>query len=50
MEAHYYLGTLLVGQGKVPEAIEHLESYVASEPPNAQNVATAQGLLEALKQ
>jgi Tfp pilus assembly protein PilF len=50
MEAHYYLGTLLVGQGQVPEAIEHLEAYVASEPPNPQNLATAQGLLEALKQ
>ncbi len=49
-EAHYYLGTLLVGQGKVPEATEHLEAYVAANPPNAQNVATAQGLLEALSQ
>jgi tetratricopeptide (TPR) repeat protein len=49
-EAHYYLGTLLVGQGKVPEAIEHLEAYMASNPANAQNAATAQGLLEALKQ
>ncbi len=50
MEAHYYLGTLLVGQGKVPAAVEHLEAYVASEPPNAENLATAQGLLEVLKQ
>ena len=50
IEAHYYLGTLLVGQGKVPEATEHLEAYLASSPGNDQNVATAQGLLEALKQ
>ncbi len=49
MEAHYYLGTLLVGQDKAPEAIEHLEAYVASNPENAQNLATAQGLLDALK-
>lgn len=49
-EAHYHLGTILVGQGKVPEAIEHLEAYVASNPSNAQNAATAKGLLEALKQ
>jgi Flp pilus assembly protein TadD len=49
-EAHYHLGTILVGQGKVPEAIEHLEAYVASSPDNAQYAATAQGLLEALKQ
>ena len=34
-EAHYHLGTLLVGQGKVPEAIEHLETYLASNPNNA---------------
>lgn len=47
--AHYHLGTLLVGQGKVPEAIEHLEAYLATNPDNAQAVATAQGLLEALK-
>ena len=49
-EAHYHLGTILVGQGKVPEAIEHLEAYVATNPDNAQNAATATGLLEALKQ
>lgn len=49
-EAHYHLGTILVGQGKVPEAVEHLEAYVASNPDNAQYAATAQGLLEALKQ
>ena len=48
-EAHYYLGTLLVGQGKVPEAVEHLETYVSLNPDNAQNVATAKGLIEALK-
>ena len=50
MEAHYYLGTLLVGQDRTPEAIQHLEAYVASKPGNAQNLATAQGLLEALTQ
>lgn len=47
--AHYHLGTLLVGQGKAGEAIEHLEAYLASDPGNSQYVATAQGLLEALK-
>jgi tetratricopeptide (TPR) repeat protein len=49
-EAHYHLGTILVGQGKTPEAIEHLEAYVATSPDNAQYAATAQGLLQALKQ
>lgn len=48
-EAHYYLGTLLINQGKAAEAREHLEAYVASEPANPQNLATAQGLLEALE-
>ena len=49
-EAHYHLGTILVGQGKVPESIEHLEAYIASGPKNEQYAATAQGLIQALKQ
>jgi tetratricopeptide (TPR) repeat protein len=49
-EAHYHLGTILVGQGKIPEAVEHLETYLASNPPNEQYAATAQGLVQALKQ
>ena len=49
-EAHYHLGTILVGQGKVPESVAHLETYLATNPDNSQNAATAQGLIEALKQ
>jgi tetratricopeptide (TPR) repeat protein len=49
-EAHYHLGTILVGQGKVPEAVDHLEAYLATNPKDGPNKATAQGLLEALKQ
>lgn len=48
-EAHYYLGTILVGQGKTAEAIEHLEKYLSLNPENQQNVATAKGLIQALK-
>jgi tetratricopeptide (TPR) repeat protein len=48
-EAHYHLATLLVGQGKVAEAVQHLETYLALNPTNEQNVATAKGLLQALK-
>jgi len=48
-EVHYYLGTLAVGQNKIPEAIASLEKYLSMNPTNAQNVATAQGLLQALK-
>ena len=48
-EAYYRLGALMVGQGKIPEAIQHLEKYLSMNPTDAQNVATAQGLLKALK-
>jgi len=48
-EVYYYLGTLAVGQNKIPEAITSLEKYLSLNPTNAQNVATAQGLLQALK-
>jgi len=48
-EAHYHAATALVGQGKVPEAVAHLEAYLALDPKNAQNIATAKGLLQALK-
>jgi Flp pilus assembly protein TadD len=48
-EAYFRLGALMVGQGKIPEAIEHLEKYLSLNPTDAGNVATAQGLLKALK-
>jgi tetratricopeptide (TPR) repeat protein len=48
-EVYYYLGTLAVGQNKIPEAIASLEKYLSMNPTNTQNVATAQGLLQALK-
>jgi tetratricopeptide (TPR) repeat protein len=49
-EAHFFLGTILVGQGKVAESVEHLETYLATNPENAENKATAEGLIAALKQ
>jgi tetratricopeptide (TPR) repeat protein len=48
-EPYFYIGTILVGQNKVPDAITSLEKYLEMKPVNAQNVATAQGLLQALK-
>lgn len=48
-EVEYYLGTLAVQKGKTAECIAHLEKYLASSPKNAQNAATAQGLITALK-
>jgi tetratricopeptide (TPR) repeat protein len=48
-EAYYRLGALMIGQGKIPDAIANLEKYLSLNPTDAQNVATAQGLLKALK-
>jgi len=48
-EAHFYLGSIAVGQNKLADAIAELEKYVAMSPKNPQNLATAQGLLAALK-
>jgi Flp pilus assembly protein TadD len=48
-EAQFYLGSIAVGQNKIPEAVAYLEKYLTMNPTNAQNVATAQGLIGALK-
>jgi tetratricopeptide (TPR) repeat protein len=48
-ESYYFLGSVAVQQNKIPEAIGYLEKYLSMNPTNAQNVATAQGLLQALK-
>jgi len=48
-EIHYFLGSIAVGQNKIPEAVSQLEKYLAMNPRNPQNMATAQGLLAALK-
>jgi tetratricopeptide (TPR) repeat protein len=48
-ESHYHLGTIALNQNNTPEAIAHLEKYLSFNPPNAQNVATAQALIKALK-
>jgi len=48
-EAYYRLGAALISQGKLPDAIQNLEKYLSLNPTDAQNVATAQGLIKALK-
>ncbi len=48
-ETQFYLGSIAVGQGKTDECIARLEKYLTMSPQNSQNVATAQGLLAALK-
>jgi tetratricopeptide (TPR) repeat protein len=48
-EAYFRLGTQQISLGKIPEAIANLEKYVSLSPTDAANVATAQGLIKALK-
>jgi cytochrome c-type biogenesis protein CcmH/NrfG len=48
-EPYYYLGTIAVGQGNTAECIANLEKYLSLNPQNATNVATAKGLIAALK-
>ena len=47
-EPIYYIGAISVGLNKIDEARTNLEKYLSMNPTNAQNVATAQGLLKAL--
>jgi len=48
-EAHYRMGTIAVGMGKIDDAVKHLEKYLSLNPTDAQNTATAKGLIGALK-
>jgi predicted Zn-dependent protease len=48
-EAYYHLGTIALNLNNTPEAIANLEKYLSFNPTNAQNVATAQALIKALK-
>jgi tetratricopeptide (TPR) repeat protein len=48
-EAYYHLGTISLNLNNTPEAIANLEKYLSFNPTNAQNVATAQALIKALK-
>ena len=48
-EAYFRLGTLMIGQTRIPEAIAHLEKYLSLAPAEAPNVATARGLLQAIR-
>jgi Flp pilus assembly protein TadD len=47
-EPVYYVGAILVGLNRADEARTNLEKYLSMNPSNTQNVATAQGLLQAL--
>ena len=43
--ARYYLGTVLHEQGRRSEAIEHFRAFIASQPPELDQVETARRLL-----
>ncbi len=43
--ARYYLGTVLHEQGRRSEAIEHFRTFIASQPPELDQVETARRLL-----
>ena len=48
-EAYFHLGTITLNKNDTPDAIANLEKYLSLNPTNAQNVATAQALIKALK-
>jgi Tfp pilus assembly protein PilF len=48
-DVDFYLGSLALGRNDVPAALSHLEKYVAAAPAGAPNLATAKGLLQALR-
>lgn len=48
-EIQYHLATIALNKGQSAECVARLEKYLAMSPSNAQNLATAQGLLQALK-
>lgn len=48
-EVQFQLGTLAVAANQKAEAISRLEKYLAVAPPDARNVATAKGIIAALK-
>lgn len=49
-EIQFQLGTVAVAGNQKGEAISRLEKYLATAPRDARNVATAKGLIAALKQ
>ena len=46
---HFHLGTIAVGENKVPEAVSELEKFVAGTGQSPQDLATAKKLIAALK-
>jgi tetratricopeptide (TPR) repeat protein len=49
-EVHYFLASIAVNQNNTAEAVAQLEKYISMSPQDASHLATAQALLQALKQ
>jgi len=49
VEIQYFLATLALNRNEVPNAIAHLEKYIAEAPAGTENVEVAKQLLAALK-
>jgi cytochrome c-type biogenesis protein CcmH/NrfG len=49
VEVQYFLASLALNRNEVPDAIAHLEKYIAEAPAASPNVETAKALLAALK-
>jgi tetratricopeptide (TPR) repeat protein len=49
-ELQYFLASIAVNQGNAAEAISRLEKYLSMSPTDTAHAATAQALLQALKQ
>ena len=48
-ESYFHLGTMAVGENKVPEAVAQLEKYISMTGQNPQNLELAKRLLPAIK-
>lgn len=48
-EIQFHLGTTLLALGRMDDALARLERYVESAPADAPNVASARGMIDALK-
>jgi len=48
-EIQFHLGTTLLALGRVPDAVARLERYVETAPTDAPNVASAKGMIDALR-
>jgi len=49
VEIQYFLATLALNRNETPNAIAHLEKYIAEAPAASPNVEVAKQLLGALK-